>query len=233
MLVAAILGAGLFWGVQRAASGSFSDADKAKVEAVVHDYILSHPEILPEAMRRLQEGETGKVIAANRKAITQPFGDAWVGNPNGDVTLVEFYDYNCGYCRSSLPTIAKLIERDPKLKIVFREWPILSEESVAAAKVSLAAAEQGKFKVFHDTLYAAGPVSEQSIAAAAKAAGVDMTKAAAMTQRAEAEIAQNRTTAQQLGLTGTPSWVVGNRAVSSALPLEELEKAIKTARANN
>lgn len=231
VLLAILLGAAILWGVQRTAPGSLSATDKARVERAVRDYVLAHPEIIPEAMTRLRDRETGKSIAANRKAILEPFGDAWIGNPNADVTLVEYFDYNCGYCRATLPAIAQLVERDPKVRVVFREWPILSEDSVTAAKMSLAAAAQGKFKPFHDALYAAGPVGAQTIAAAAKTAGVDTTKAAAMTPRAEAEIASNRAVAQQLGLTGTPSWVIGNKIVSAALPLEELEKAVQEARA--
>lgn len=231
VLLAVLLGGTILWGVQRTTPGSLSGTDKARVEATVRDYVLAHPEIIPEAMTRLRDRETGKSIAANRKAILEPFGDAWIGNPNADVTLVEYFDYNCGYCRATLPAIAQLVERDPKVRVVFREWPILSEDSVTAARMSLAAAAQGRFKPFHDALYAAGPVSAQTIAAAAKTAGVDATKAAAMTPQAEAEIASNRAVAQQLGLTGTPSWVIGNRTVSAALPLEELEKAVKEARA--
>lgn len=231
VLLAVLLGGAILWGLQRTAPGSLSGADKARVERAVRDYVLAHPEIIPEAMTRLRDRETGKSIAANRKAILEPFGDAWIGNPNADVTLVEYFDYNCGYCRATLPAIAQLVERDPKVRIVFREWPILSEDSVTAAKMSLAAAAQGKFKPFHDALYAAGPVSAQTIAAAAKTAGVDTTKAAATTPQAEAEIASNRAVAQQLGLTGTPSWVIGNKIVSAALPLEELEKAVREARA--
>jgi len=232
MLAATLLGGGILWTAQRAAPGALDGADKARIEATVRDYVLAHPEIIPEAMRLLQQRETGKTIAANRTQILEPFGDAWIGNPKGDVTLVEYFDYNCGYCRSSLPAIAELVRRDPNVKVVFKEFPILSEQSITAARLSLAAAEQGKFKPFHDALYAAGPVSEATIQAAAKSAGVDMAKAAAMTAKAEAEIASNRTVAQTLGLTGTPSWVIGTKVVSAALPLEELEKAVKEARAS-
>ncbi|WP_443024442.1 DsbA family protein [Sphingomonas sp. Leaf357] len=229
-VVALLLGAGGMWVAERAAPGSLSGVDQARVEGVVRDYVLAHPEIIPEAMDRLKRRDAAKLIAANRKAILEPFGDAWAGNPDGDVTLVEYFDYNCGFCRSSLPTIAELIRRDPKVRVVFREFPILAPESAAAAKLSLAAADQGKFKAFHDALYAAGPVSEATLAAAAKAAGVDMAKAAAMAPRAETEIATNTAVAQQLGMTGTPSWVIGDKVVSAALPLEELEKAVREAR---
>lgn len=230
-LVAALIGATALWAFQRVAPGSLAGADRARVENVVRDYVLAHPEIIPEAMDLLRDRETGKVIAANADAILEPVGSAWAGNPKGDVTLVEYFDYNCGYCRASLPTIAQLIASDPKVRVVFRELPILSEESGVAAKLSLAAAEQGKFKVFHDALYAGGQLTPASIAAAAKTAGIDMNRAAAYAPRAEAEIASNMAMARQLNMTGTPSWVIGDKVVSSALQLEDLQKAVAAARA--
>lgn len=229
-VLALLVGAGGMWIAERAAPGSLSGADKGRVEAVVRDYVLAHPEIIPEAMDRLKRRDAAKLIAANRKAILEPFGDAWAGNPDGDVTLVEYFDYNCGFCRSSLPTIAELIRRDPKVRVVFREFPILSTESGVAARLSLAAADQGKFKAFHDALYAAGPITPTTLESAAKTAGVDMAKAGAIAARADAEIATNTAIAQQLGMTGTPSWIIGDKVVSAALPLEELEKAVREAR---
>lgn len=205
--------------------------DRARVESVVHDYLLKHPEILPEAMDRLRGREHAHVIAANRKAVLEPFGSAWAGSASPDVTVVEYFDYNCGYCRASLPAIRDLLANDPKIRLVYRDYPILSPESADAARMSLAAAEQGKFKPFHDALYAAGPVSAQTIAAAAKQAGIDPARAAAFSPRADAEIASNVSIARQLGLTGTPSWVIGDQVVSSALPIEELQRMIADARA--
>jgi protein-disulfide isomerase len=227
--VAAILGAALVWTVERLIPASAPDA--ARTEQVVHDYLLAHPEIIPQAMDALRDRAHTDVISANRDAILKPFGSAWLGSANPDVTLVEYYDYNCGYCRASLPTIAALLKSDPKLRVVFREFPVLSDASVDAARMSLAAAAQGKFKPFHDALYAAGPVSGATIAASARVAGVDVAKAAAFTPQAEAEIASNMSVARQLGLTGTPSWVIGNRVVSSALTLDALQKAVAAARA--
>ena len=197
----------------------------------VRDYLLAHPEVIPEAMQKLQEREAGRSVSANRAAITTPFGSAFAGNPKGDVTLVEYYDYNCGYCRASLPAIRQLIAEDPKLHVVFRELPILAESSRSAARISLVAAAQGKFNAFHDALYAGGRVSDASIAAAAKTAGVDVSRLAALAPRIDAEIARNLETAARLGVTGTPSWVVGDRVLSGALPVEELKRAIAAARA--
>ncbi len=222
----AVIGAGAVWSYGRyAAPGG---ADQARIERVVHDYVLAHPEIIPQAMQTLQDRQSGELVAANRDAITTPFGSAWAGNPKGDVTLVEYFDYNCGYCRASLPLIADLLKRDPKLRIVYRDLPILSDQSRVAARASLAAAQQGKFQGFHDALYAAGPVSEASIQGAAAKAGVQL--AGTDTGAVDAEIARNMQTAAKLGMNGTPSWVVGDRILSGALPIEEIEKAIAAAR---
>ena len=123
-----------------------------------------------------------------------------------------------------------MTERDPKLRIVYRELPILAESSRAAARASLLAAAQGKFGAFHDALYAGGPVSDATITAAATRAGVDLAQSAGFTARADAEIAGNLKTAGQLGMSGTPSWIVGDRVLAGALPIEQIEDAIKAAR---
>ena len=224
-LLGAAIGGGAIWSVDRL--GSPNGPDQARIERVVHDYVLANPEIIPQAMQRLQERESGKLVAANRSAITAPFGSAWAGNPKGDVTVVEYFDYNCGYCRASLPMIADLLARDRGIRIVYRDMPILAETSRDAARASLAAAQQGKFQAFHDALYAAGPVSTETIAAASARAGVS---GAADPATIDGEIARNLETASKLGMTGTPSWVIGDRVLSGALPVEELERAVAAAR---
>ena len=118
----------------------------------VRTYLLDHPEVIPEAMQRLQDREQGKAVAAIGGDLIKPFGSAYTGNPQGDVTLVEFYDYNCGYCRASLPQLKQLTQADPKLRIVYRELPILAPSSRDAARASLLAASQGKFAAFPDAL---------------------------------------------------------------------------------
>lgn len=228
-VIAAFLGAAALAAIERLTPGT--GGERSRVEGVVRDYVLEHPEIIPQALDRLRDRAHAETIASNRDAILKPVGSAWAGSAQADVTLVEYFDYNCGYCRASLPAIAALLKSDPKIRIVYREFPILAQSSVDAARMSLAAADQGKFQQFHDALYAGGQVSAQSIAAAAKAAGVDLARAAAFAPKAEAEITQNETIARALGLTGTPSWIIGNKVVSSALPLEELQKAIAEARA--
>ena len=207
-------------------------ADQARVERIVHDYVMTHPEIISDAMHRLQDRDTAAAIAANRAAITTPVGDAWAGNARGDVTVVEYYDYNCGYCRASLPIIDQLVASDPKVRVVFRDLPILAPSSGFAAQMSVAAARAGRFKPFHDALYAAGPVTDATIAASARKAGLDpaMLGRDARSPAVVDTIRANLATQRALGLTGTPSFVIGDRLLTGAQPLEDLQAAIASAR---
>ncbi|RHW18526.1 DsbA family protein [Sphingomonas gilva] len=230
--LAALAGAGAMFALQ--ATGQVaSDPEKARIEAIVRDYILEHPEIIPEAIERLRARELAKVVDANRKAIETPFAGAWAGNPEGDVTVVEFFDYACGFCRQSLADVNRLIAEDKGVKVVFRELPVLSEESEVAARASLAAAEQGKFVAFHDALYEAGRPGAETIRIANAKAGIDTTRATAAmrTDRVETEIADNLALARQLGATGTPTWVVGDQVLNGAVGYEALKKAVAEARA--
>ena len=230
ILAAALAGAAGYAAVQRLSP--VPGVGRAGMERVVHDYLLAHPEIIPQAMERLQQNASSKAVGENRQAVTTPFAGALAGNPQGDVTVVEFFDYNCGYCRASLPNLQKLIATDPGVRVVFRELPILAPESTDAARMSLAAAEQGKFLPFHDALYAGGQVSAATIQAAAAKAGLDVARANAFSgsQRVSDEIRGNMTLAGKLGVSGTPAWVIGDRVYSGAIPFEDMVKAVKAAR---
>jgi protein-disulfide isomerase len=231
-VLAMLAGAGVLLAVQRVVPAA--GGDRAAMEQVVHDYMLDHPEIIPQAMQKLQDQQTGGLIAANKDAIVQPIGNAWAGNPNGDVTLVEYYDYDCGYCRASMPMLQQLLKADPKLKIVYREFPVLTPESETAARWSIAAAQAGKFRQFHDALFGMGPVSDQTIVAATKAAGLDpdAIRKAAAAPAVEDEVQKNLAIGRELGMTGTPSWVIGDRVISGALSLDGMQRAIADARAS-
>jgi protein-disulfide isomerase len=228
VLLGALFGAGGTWLAERAAPGELGPVDKARIGAEVRAYLLANPDVIPLALQRLRDRETGRIVAGSRRAIETPVGSAWAGNPKGDVTVVEYYDYNCGYCRAVLPIIDQLIKSDPNVRVVYRELPVLAPSSRDAARASIQAAEQGKFARFHQALYAGGRVTTASIAAAARTAGVDLSKRSA---RADRELAQNLETAQRLGMSGTPSWVIGDRVVSGALPLDQLKEAVAAARA--
>lgn len=198
----------------------------------VRAYLLAHPEVIPEAMERLRDRETASAVATNRAAIVTPFPGAIGGNPKGDVTVVAFMDYACGYCRASLPELAKLVASDPGVRIVYRELPILSAESGTAAQWSLAAAEQGRFLPFHEALYAAGRLTPATIAAAAAIAGLDRARAERVVAGGPvtAELTRNLATARTLGFNATPTWVIGDRVLSGLLAHDELVAAVKAAR---
>lgn len=206
-----------------------ADQDRASIEAVVRDYILNHPEIIPEAMKRLQDRDTAKLVAANRPAIQTPFAGAWAGAGNADVTLVMFSDYSCGYCRASVADVDRLLAEDKKLRIVWRELPILGPGSDQAARAGLAAAKQGKYLDFHRRMFAAGSPNAVKLATVGKAAGVDMGRASGAD--IEREIEANLALARTLGLTGTPTFVVGDRMLMGAVGYDELKKAVAEARA--
>lgn len=205
---------------------------RVAVERVVHDYILEHPEILPQAMEELQRRQNAEQLAGVRSVVEAPFPGAVLGNPNGKVTLVEFTDFACGYCRQSLPDVKALIAKNPDLRIVIRELPIISPASPDAAKMGLAAAEQGKYPAFHDAMFAAGQLDPQTIDAVARKVGLDMDRARkiAASPTVEAEIGRNLEMASRLGFSGTPSWVAGDRIIAGAVGLDQLSDAVQAAR---
>jgi len=208
--------------------------DKAAIEQIVRATILEHPEILPEAMENLQRNQGRDQLAQVREPVRRPFPGAVLGNPDGAVTLVEFTDFACGYCRKSVPDIAALAKANPDLRIVIRELPIISPHSAAAARMALAAAEQGKYQPFHDAMFAAGQLDPATIEAAARTAGLDLDRAhkVAASAPVKAEIRQNMALAQKLGFQGTPSWVAGDQLIAGAVGVDKLAEAVKAARAS-
>ena len=206
--------------------------DKAAIERIVHDYILEHPEIIPEAVERLQAKRVADSIGSSRSAIETPYAGAWEGAVKGDVTLVEFFDYACGYCRASLPDLAKLVGEDKGLKIVYRELPILSDESIEAAKVSLLAAEKGQYMAYHRALYASGRVTRDTVLGAAAKVGISnaAVEAAVASHKYDAEIQSNIALAQKLHATGTPTFVIGDQVLNGAVGYDALKKAVDAER---
>jgi len=199
--------------------------DDAAFGRKVRAYILAHPEVVAEAGERLR-------IGPYRKAIETPFAGAWAGNPQGDVTLVMFTDYNCPYCRASVPEVDRLLSHDPKLKVVWRELPVLGAASDAAAAAALAAARQGGYPAFHRALFSGAHPDGQAIAAAAKAAGLvpEAVVAGGKASEVQAEIASNLSLARQLGISGTPFFVIGGRTFEGAIGYDALAAAVAEAR---
>jgi protein-disulfide isomerase len=193
----------------------------------VRDYLLENPEILPEAMDRLRERQSARVVSANRTALETPFAGAWAGAKDGDVVLVEFFDYACGYCRKSNADVERLLREDPRLKVVWREWPVLGPDSEAAARASLAAAQAGRFKPFHDRLFAAGRPTPEAVGEARTAVALGTGVPADVADR---ELARNFELARGLEASGTPTFVVGDQVLQGAVGYEALRDAIREAR---
>ena len=197
-------------------------------EKIVRDALVAHPEMLVAAGEALREQQYADALTPIRASLERPFHSSWKGAAKPDVTLTYFYDYACGYCRQSNPIIEQLLKEDKGLRVVYREFPILGPDSVTAARVSLAASKAGKFGAYHDALYAAGRPGPDTIALAARAAGVPANPTEDPAQ--EAELRANMTLASQLGATGTPLFIIGNRVINSAVGYDALKEAIEAAR---
>jgi protein-disulfide isomerase len=201
-------------------------------DQATRDYILANPEVLPEAMQRLQDREVGERVARLGDDLTAPYPGAVLGNPDGSITLVEFSDYACGFCRTSASDVEALIAANPDLKVVIREYPVLSRESADAARMALAAADQGKFAAFHKAMYAKERPTAETIDMAAREAEMDIDKADGdiRSGKYEGELMRNHSMAGDLGVDGTPAWVIGNRRIAGAVGEKALAEAIAEAR---
>lgn len=240
LLIAAVLGGLIVLALQALVPGI--GGNKAQVERIVHAYLLENPAILRDMMERLQQQESEQAqkaqegaqaaVPAALPALTTPFASAWAGNPKGDVTVSVFMDYACGYCRASLPGLAELIAKDPNVRIVYREYPVLGDASVTAARFALAAAQQGKFRPFHDALFASDGPSNASIGAALAKAGLApaTTQKLANSDAITKEIEANHRLGAKLAMNGTPAWVVGKQILYGARDYQALADAVAAAR---
>jgi protein-disulfide isomerase len=227
--------AGWLWQSHRLAAdpaGSLSAGDRAAVEKVVEGYLMAHPEVLPRAMAELDKKQGHDQLAAVRADVERAAMGTVLGNPTGKITLVEFTDYACTYCRGSVADVDRLIAINPDLRVVVRELPILTPASTDAAKWAIAAAAQGRYARFHAAMFETGRPSAETIAAAAQSAGLDLAAAQKVVAdpATEAELVRNLDLAKKLGFTGTPSWVVGDTIIAGAVGADKLAEAIADAR---
>ena len=210
-------------GFAGAAAFTFSGLGDRQVE----NYLVANPEVLQRMVQGLEAKRAEEKLARAGNDLRQPFAGAVLGNPEGSHTLIKFTDYNCGYCRASAAEVQKLIAQDPELKVIIREWPIFDGSS-AVAGLALAATKQGKYEAFHQALFAGGDTSTAGIAAAAQKVGIDFErlKKDAADPQIVYELERNTRFAQELGFTGTPSWIAGNRVIEGAVPADTLAQAI-------
>jgi protein-disulfide isomerase len=222
-----------------ACADSFSSGQKAEIEAIIKDYLLQKPEILREAIGVLEVREKAAEAKAREKVVSDPSGalfsaanQAVIGDPGGKITLIEFFDYNCGYCKRALSDLARLMKDNPDLRVVLRDFPILSPGSVEAAKIANAFLRQfqgEKFWEFHQKLLGSrGPVGKAEALAVARDLGADMDKLAkdAAAPGITSGIEESGKLAKSLQVTGTPTYVIGEDVVVGAVGYDELEAKV-------
>jgi protein-disulfide isomerase len=224
---------------------SFNSDQRGEIERIVKEYLLAHPELLQDVMAELEKRQAAVDNEKHRAAVQENSATIFasprqvtLGNPQGDVTLVEFFDYNCGYCKRAMADMLELLKTDPKLKFVLKEFPVLGEGSVQAAQVAAAARMQDKsggkkYLEFHQKLLSGrGQADKARALAVAKEVGFDVARIEKdmTSDEVKSQLEESFKLADALGLNGTPSYVVGSDVVVGAVGLNALKEKVNTAR---
>lgn len=225
------------------AQTTFSPEQRSAIEAIIKDYLVKNPEVLQEAIGELEKRQAEAQRKAQTAALAQVRDEVLsgkngvvVGNPSGDATLVEFFDYNCGFCKRALSDLRNLMKADPKLRVVLRDLPVLGPDSVEASRIAIAAKSQlsgeKAFEYHSRLLESRGRVGGEQALALAKSMGLDIARIQRDVAGSDvaATIAANTAIAERLGMTGTPAYVVGGEVISGAVGVEPLRQAVETAR---
>jgi protein-disulfide isomerase len=223
----------------QAPARSISNEDKAAFEAIIKDYLMKNPAVVRDAMDLLRAQEaaaaaekTKKTLADEHKNLIADPESPWIGSANPDVTIVEFFDYHCGFCKQISPSLVKLVESDAKVRVVFKNFPILGAESVYAAKVSLAARKSPKFAALHNAMIAGSVFNPETVKKMAADAGVDPAIFGAVdSPEITALVDKNAKLATALGVNSTPSLVVGDKVMAGAVSFESLTALVAAERA--
>lgn len=216
--------------------------DPAMLNPMIESYLLGNPRILERVsnalqteIRTAQRAEAREQIASLQQAIFEDPGHVVVGNPEGDVTLVEMFDYNCGYCRQALPDLATLIAEDPNLRVILKEFPILSQESLDAARIAVVVGKSDvNYWDFHQALFTSrGQVTGAVAIAEAEKLGLNPITLAldAKSDETSKVIEKSYEIAKQLNITGTPTYIIGDELIPGAIGIDELRTRIANMRA--
>jgi len=210
------------------------------VRRVIRDYLMEHPEVLQEADealrekdRQMAEADARKNIETYRSELFDNKDDPSFGNPKGDVTIVEFFDYNCAYCKSSYDSLLDTIKADGKVRLVFKEFPILTDDSFVASRIALAAKKQGKYDDVHRAyMKYRGKLDEKTAYKLAAEAGINMDQAKKDMSSPELDklLRRNKEIAHVLGVDGTPTFIIGDRIIPQAVEASTLKQLIEIAR---
>lgn len=223
------------------ALASLTDAQKKEVEAVVRDLLTKkEPEIIMKAAQVIQDKAEADNAVKGQEAVSKNLAKIYNdpnspvgGNPKGDVTVVEFFDYSCGYCKMAQENVAKVLADDKNVRFVYKELPILGPGSLIASQAALASVSQGKYIKFHEALMTAKDMmSEDNIMLIAKSVGLDTDKLKKdmANDKIEAMIKDNVSLAKDIGAHGTPTFVIGNKVYGGAIPADQIKAAIAEAR---
>ncbi len=225
-----------------AVAGSFTDAQKAEMQEIIRGYLLDNPELLREMASKLEvkdkqaeENQRSNALLASKEEVFRTPGDPSIGNPKGDVTVVEFLDYNCGWCKKSMSEVSTLLKADPNLKVVFKEFPIFGEHSEYAARAALAAQNQGKYWELHQAMFSQeGQITTDVVNQLAEGLGLDMVKLKTDIGSKEIgeRIAANMQLGKNLAINGTPAFVIDDQVYGGYLPLDGMSQAVTEVRAN-
>ncbi len=225
-------------GLARAAEAT--QPQRQDIDAIIHDYLMQHPDVLIAALRAAEDKlsrdndvKATQAVAQNRREIFDDPATPVGGNPQGNATIVEFFDYRCPYCKQVEPSLEALLKQDPKLRLVYKEFPILGPVSVTAAHAALAAQRQGKYDAFHAAMMAArGNITDETVYQVAASVGLDVARL--KHDMAAPEIAQqlkaNLGLAELLDVHGTPAFIVGDKVVPGAIDLAQLKTMVADAR---
>jgi len=244
LIVPALLALALLGAPRPASAQSFTDTQRGDIETIVRNYLIAHPEVLEEAMTELSKRQAAADaakheanIATNADTIFNSPRGVVLGNKDGDVTFVEFFDYNCGYCKRAMTDMLDLMKADSKLKVVLKEFPVLGQGSVEAAQVAVAVRMQDptgkKYLDFHQKLLGGrGQADKVRALAVAKELGLDMARLEKdmASPEAKATIEENFKLAEDMGMNGTPSYVIGKHVVVGAVGIDGLKEKISEAR---
>ncbi len=237
----AVLAAAIAFTASWSTASAQEQRSQEEIEKIVRDYLLREPEIVYEAIQLLQARQQEEEAARRRDMLSQLApeifnnpDDPVAGNLDGDVTLVEFFDYQCGYCRRMAPSLQALMRDDTDLRVVFKELPVLGPDSVTAARAALAASKVApdRYQSFHFALMDASDLSEATILAEAESVGIDPAalKEAMQSEEVAQAIQRNLQVAGSLGINGTPSFIVGETIIPGAVPIEHLTQLIDDVR---
>jgi protein-disulfide isomerase len=230
---------GLLGGLAPAGAQEIDPAQRQAFERIIREYLLSHPELILEAQQALEERQQAqraervqRALAEQRSALFEDPQAPWAGNAAGDVTIVEFFDYRCGYCKRATGAVKAALAQDPGVRLVYREFPILGPASIYAARAALAAARQGKYVEFHDALMAADDPDETTVRRIAGELSLDAARLLAeMDLPAVAQaIEKSYALAQALEINGTPAFIVGGTLIPGAISAEGLLQQVRVER---